>query len=70
MKTTKRQMDFIKIIESYIYPYYHYDDTVLFKGETKKDAQKWISDNIENFKRIQAEVDALNMIQQEEYSLF
>ena len=28
MKITKRQMDFIKIIESYIYPYYHYDDTL------------------------------------------
>lgn len=70
MEITEKQMDFIKIIEDYMYPYYYYDDDVLFKGETKEDARKWISDNIEDFKRIRVEVDALNMIQQEEYSLF
>ena len=69
MKPTKKQIDFIRIIESYIYPYYNFEEDILFKGKTKEDAQKWISDNIEDFKKIQIEVDALTEIE-EEYGLF
>lgn len=67
MKPTKKQMDFIKVMESYLYPYYHFEDDILFKGTTKEEASKWISDNIEDFKRIQVEVDAMTRIEQEEY---
>ena len=67
MKPTKKQMDFIKVMESYLYPYYHFEDDILFKGTTKEEATKWISDNIEDFKRIQVEVDAMTRIEQEEY---
>ena len=69
MKPTKKQIDFIRVIESYIYPYYNSEEDVLFKGKTKEDAQKWINDNIEDFKKIQIEVDALTEIK-EEYGLF
>ena len=69
MEPTKKQIDFIRIIESYIYPYYNFEEDILFKGKTKEDAQKWISDNIEDFKKIQIEVDALTEIE-EEYGLF
>ena len=67
MKPTKKQLDFIKVMESYLYPYYHFEDDILFKGTTKEEATKWISDNIEDFKRIQVEVDAMTRIEQEEY---
>ena len=67
MKPTKKQMDFIKVMEIYLYPYYHFEDDILFKGTTKEEASKWISDNIEDFKRIQVEVDAMTRIEQEEF---
>ena len=67
MKPTQKQMDFIKVMESYLYPYYHFEDDILFKGTTKEEASKWISNNIEDFKRIQVEVDAMTRIEQEEY---
>ena len=67
MKPTQKQMSFIKVMESYLYPYYHFEDDILFKGTTKEEASKWISDNIEDFKRIQVEVDAMTRIEQEEY---
>ena len=67
MKPTKKQLNFIKVMESYLYPYYHFEDDILFKGTTKEEASKWISDNIEDFKRIQVEVDAMTRIEQEEF---
>ena len=67
MKPTQKQLDFIKVMESYLYPYYYFEDDILFKGETKEEASKWINDNIEDFKRIQVEVDAMTRIEQEEY---
>lgn len=67
MKPTQKQMDFIKVMESYLYPYYHFEEDILFKGATKEEASKWISDNIEDFKRIQIEVDAMTRIEQEEF---
>ena len=67
MKPTQKQMNFIKVMESYLYPYYHFEDDILFKGTTKEEATKWISDNIEDFKRIQVEVDAMTRIEQEEF---
>ena len=67
MKPTRKQLNFIKVMESYLYPYYHFEDDILFKGVTKEEASKWISDNIEDFKRIQVEVDAMTRIEQEEY---
>ena len=67
MKPTKKQLDFIKVMESYLYPYYYEEEDILFKGATKEEASKWISDNIEDFKRIQVEVDAMTRIEQEEY---
>ena len=67
MKPTKKQLDFIRVMESYLYPYYYFEDDILFKGTTKEEARKWISDNIEDFKRIQIEVDAMTRIEQEEY---
>lgn len=67
MKPTKKQLDFIKLIESYLYEYYYNEDEVLFKGKTKADAQKWISDNIEDFKRIQTMVDTMSIVEYEEY---
>ena len=53
MKPTKKQMDFIRVMESYLYPYYYEEEDILFKGTTKEEASKWISDNIEDFRRIQ-----------------
>ena len=67
MKPTKKQLDFIRVMESYLYPYYYFEEDILFKGATKEEASKWISDNIEDFKRIQVEVDAMTRIEQEEY---
>ena len=66
MKPTQKQMNFIKVMESYLYPYYYEEEDIWFKGTTKKEASKWISDNIEDFRRIQIEVDAMTRIEQEE----
>ena len=67
MEPTQKQIDFIKVMESYLYPYYYFEDDILFNGTTKEEASKWINDNIEDFKRIQVEVDAMTRIEQEEY---
>ena len=67
MKPTKKQLDFIKVMESYLYPYYYEEEDILFKGTTKEEASKWISDNIEYFRRIKVKVDAMTRIEQEEY---
>ena len=37
------------------------------KGVTKQEASKWISDNIDDFKRIQIEVDGMTKVEQEEF---
>ena len=52
MKPTKKQMDFIKVMESYLYPYYYEEEDILFKGTTKEEASKWISDNVPQIVRI------------------
>ena len=62
LKPTQKQLDFIEIMESYLYPYYFYDDEVLFRGTTKAEARKWISNNIEDFKRIQLENGSMDII--------
>ena len=49
------------------YAIYYFEEDILFKGSTKEEASKWISDNIEDFRRIQVEVDAMTRIEQEEY---
>ena len=66
-KPTKKQLDFIKVMESYLYPYYYEEKGILFKGSTKEEASKWISDNINDFRRIQIEVDGMIRIEQEEF---
>ena len=67
MEPTQKQIDFIKVMESYLYPYYYFEDDILFNGTTKEEASKWINDNIEDFKRIQVEVEGMTRIEQEEY---
>ena len=69
MEPTQKQIDFIKVMESYLYPYYYFEDDILFNGTTNEEASKWINDNIEDFTRIQVEVDAMTRIEQEEYGL-
>ena len=66
-KPTKKQLEFIKVMESYLYPYYYEEEGILFKGTTKQEASKWISDNIDDFKRIQIEVDGMTKVEQEEF---
>ena len=67
MKPTQKQMDFIKVMESYLYQYYYFEDDILFKGTTKEEASKCIRDNIKDFKRIQVKVNAMTRIEQEEF---
>ena len=31
MKPTQKQINFIKVMESYLYPYYYFEDDILFK---------------------------------------
>ena len=38
MKPTRKQLNFIKVMESYLYPYYYFEDDILFKGTTKEEA--------------------------------
>ena len=68
-KPTHKQLEFIKVMESYLYPYYYEEEGILFKGTTKQEASKWISDNINDFKRIQIEVDGMTKVEQEEFGL-
>ena len=65
MKPTKKQLSFIETIEDYLK--YYYGDDIKFKGNTKKEAQEYISEHIDEFKKVQREVDAITQIEQENF---
>ena len=70
MEPTKKQLNFIKVIENYLYPYYYCDDDILFKGKTKEDARKWISENYEDFLKIQMGTETMNEIYHSEHGFW
>lgn len=62
MKPTEKQMEFIRLIESYI-SYYGIE----FTGNTKEEARAFINDNIDFFKEEQYRQDTMTQIEYEEY---